>query len=125
MMKLALQPSILGGENEIPVATRAAVISPMRYCGVVSEDGIQCNVSFVLVAKVFSPRIDLFLSGRIPRHLAAKRISLALPVIRAFAHLGLECISLLVHVLASEVGHDGNKDGTLHLPEDRQIVCIP
>src|SRR5215831_2347912 len=100
MMKLALEPSILGGENEIPVASRAAVVSPMGNRGVVCQYGIQGHFSFVVISKIFRPCVDLFLSGRIPGHFAAKRVGLSLPSIRPFAHLSFQGISLSGHVLA-------------------------
>src|ERR1700740_831717 len=74
MMKLAFDAAVLSSVQEIPVTTRAAVVSPMRDGWHVSDNRIDCNFCLVVVSEVFAPRIDLFLSGGIPGHLAAERI---------------------------------------------------
>src|SRR6516164_6816759 len=124
MVKLTLQPSILGCENEIPITTRTTVVSPMWNRGVISEYGIQGYFRFVLVPEIFRPGVNFFLSGRIPWHFATERVCLAFPSVRPLAHLTFQSISLLGHVLVPEVAQNGNEDGALHLAEDRQILCV-
>src|SRR6478672_3560279 len=51
MMKLALDAAVLSGVEEIPVTTRAAVVSPMRDGWHVSDNRIDCNFCLVVVSE--------------------------------------------------------------------------
>src|SRR5207302_3143117 len=74
MMKLALDAAVFCSVDEIPVTARAPVVSPMRKRRHVSDDGVDGDFRFIVVSEVFAPGVDLFLSGRVPRHLASERI---------------------------------------------------
>src|SRR6266702_1331174 len=86
VMQLAFDTRILTSIKEIPVTSRTAVVSPRRYGGHVGKDRVERDVSLVVVAKVACPGIDLLLSRRVPWHLTAKGIRLALPVVSSFMH---------------------------------------
>src|SRR3954468_6993007 len=103
MMKLPLQTPIFGGKDEIPVAARAAVISPMRNRWVVGENRVERDLGLVVIAKIFCPSINLFLAGGIPWHLAAERIGLRFPAIGSRMHPGFQGFCLCVHPFALQV----------------------
>jgi hypothetical protein len=64
-MELSLKSTILmaGAKDEIPVAACAAVINPVRNCGIIAEDRVQGNVGFIGITKIFCPLIDFLLAG--------------------------------------------------------------
>src|SRR5215469_1745816 len=99
-MQLSFEPSILRGENEIPITAGASVVPPMRNGRIVTQNGVQRDVSLILVAEIFRPRIDLFLPSRVPRHFTSERIRLLLPAVRTLVHLVFECRGLLSHPFA-------------------------
>ena len=111
MVQLALDTAVLVAcaKNKIPVAARTAVVSPMGNCGIISEDGIESDVSLVLVAEIFCPGIDFFLPGRVPRHFAAEGIGFLDPAFGAPAHVAFEGIGLRLPALAFEVGQNPEK----------------
>src|SRR5579875_3623671 len=96
-MKLPLNARVfwISPIDKIPVSPRAAVVSPAWNGRVVSEDCVQRYIRDVVVMEVSRPPIDLLLTGRVPRHLTAERIGLALPQIRAFAHHCFQLRSLI------------------------------
>src|SRR5579862_4645941 len=100
MMQLPLKPPVLAGKDEIPITTSASVVSPVRDGGIVAEDCVESNVRLVVVAEIFRPRVDLFLSSRVPGHFASIGIGLGFPAIGTLAHLRLEVSSLAAHLLA-------------------------
>src|SRR3954453_13041951 len=94
VMELPLQPSVLGGENKIPVAACAAVVAPVRDRRIVGEDCIQSYIGLVHVTEILSPGIHLFLSHRVPWHLATERIGFILPTVGATSHFCFEIFGL-------------------------------
>src|SRR5581483_4685214 len=85
MMKLAFKPAVASGEDEIPIAARAAVVSPMWDRRIVAEDRVQSDFSLVVVTEIFRPIVNLFLAGRVPWHFTAKGIRLCAPAVRALS----------------------------------------
>src|ERR1700722_1357249 len=50
VMQLPLEAAIFGGEDEIPVTARAAVVSPVRNRGIVAEDWVERYIGFVQIS---------------------------------------------------------------------------
>src|SRR5439155_12898923 len=86
MVQLTFNLPKLAREYKIPVPACAAVVSPMRNCRIVAKDGVQRHVRLLFKAKVFHPGVDLFLPGRVPRHLSPTAIRFLFPSIGAHAH---------------------------------------
>src|SRR3954462_1335771 len=114
MMKLALETPILGGENKIPVTASASVIAPVRDCGIVAQNCVKRDLSLVVIAEILRPRINFFLAGCVPRHLAAERIRLLLPPIGTYAHLCFKILRLPLHAFTLQVSQNLQKDVTFH-----------
>src|SRR5437660_698234 len=121
MMKLALDAGIFCSVYEIPVTARTPVVSPMRKRRHVSDDCIYRDFCLVVISEVFAPGVDLFLPGRVPRHLASERISFCLPMVGSRFHRSFKFGGLFVFSLALEVGEDRDKNIALHLSELRQV----
>src|SRR5579884_18106 len=117
VMKLSFQARILARIEKVPESARATVVTPMRQRRHVSQNGIESNLGFFFKAEELGPGIDFFLASRIPRHLAAKRIRLLLPAIRALAHLRVETLGFRRHVLAAKIVDKLHEDVAFHLPE--------
>src|SRR5882757_4994210 len=83
VMKLAFNATVLGREDEVPVASSATVVTPMWQGRIVSKDRIERDFGFIQIAKIFRPRINLLLTSGIPGHLATQGISLRFPAIGA------------------------------------------
>src|ERR1035437_8866774 len=103
-MQLTFEPPVFGGKNEVPVSARATVIAPVGNCRIVSENCVERDLGFVLIAEILCPSIDLFLTGGIPGHFAAEWVGLLRPVVGAFAHLTLQSNCLCIHAFEFEVG---------------------
>src|SRR6476661_10581007 len=96
MMDLAFQPSARRrAVKEIPVPTCIAVVTPMRNGGHVTENRVDRDLAFVIVPEIFRPRVNFFLPGGIPGHLAAERIRASFPDIRAPFHDRFELVGFL------------------------------
>ncbi len=72
-----------------------------------------------MVAKVFRPRIDLFLSGRVPGHFTAEGIFFILPALGALSHAGFQGTSLRRHAFTLQLEENLKEDIAFHLAEDR------
>src|SRR5581483_4925937 len=81
VVKLPLDAGQLAAVEEIPVTAGVPVIAPVRHGRHVAEDRIERDLRFLFVAEIPAPRIDLFLAGRVPRHLAAERILFPVPAL--------------------------------------------
>src|SRR5205823_404993 len=90
VVQLAFQLAKPARKNEVPIAARTAVVSPMRNCGIVAKDGVERHVRFFLKAKMFHPGVDLFLPCRVPRHFASVGVGLLFPAIGPYAHFGFQ-----------------------------------
>src|SRR6185437_1580707 len=125
-MKLPLDARILGiaSIDEVPVPSRAAVVSPAWNRGVVGQDCIKGDVGLVVVVKVSRPIVDLFLTGGIPRHFTAEGIGLALPSVGAFLHYGLELRSLIRPSLIFQILKQPKKNSAFHLAIATVIRCL-
>src|SRR3974377_2111990 len=105
-MQLTFDARVFSGEKKTPIPARPAVIAPVRYRGIVPEDGIESDLSLVLVAEILHPREHFFLSRRVPWHFAATGTGLRLPMVCAGAHLGLQVFGLCVEAFAFQVLQD-------------------
>src|SRR5215475_6607840 len=117
VVKLPLQPCVLARVDEIPETSCAAVVTPMRNRRHISKNRVECDIGLVLIAKIFGPGIDLFLSGRVPWHLTAKGIWLFFPPVGARPHCGLQRVSLLSHAFTPEVVQNQKEYVAFHLSE--------
>src|SRR5688572_9409371 len=86
MVQLPLDPSDLAAVEKVPITTCVAVVSPVRQRRHVTDNRVERYEGLVVVTKVFTPRVDLLLARRIPRHLTAERVRILFPTIRAFLH---------------------------------------
>src|SRR4051794_14074554 len=116
-MELSLQAAIPAGEDEVPVAPGASVITPMRNGGIVAKNRVESGISFIVPAEIFCPVVDLFLTGGIPGHFAAKGVRLFTPMLSARAHLRFKVCGRVVHPFSFEVGKNLQEDGSFHLAE--------
>src|SRR3984957_11636787 len=124
MMQLPLEPPVFGGEDEIPISTGAAVITPVRDWRIVAEDRIEGHLCFILVPEVFRPGINLFLTGGIPGHLAAEGIGFLSPAIGSDTHFSFKVVGLLLPAFTLKIAQNLEKDISLHLAEDSQVCRV-
>src|SRR5438445_5974711 len=123
MMKLVFQACVFSGIDEVPIPPRAAVITPMRYGRHIAQDRIQCPVRFIEIAKILRPRIDLFLSRRVPGHFAAEWIRLLLPALGALSHGGFQLPGDVSDSLAPEIVEGGHEAVSVPCSEHRGNRC--
>src|SRR5215471_21067504 len=103
-MQLALGgASGRGAVKEIPKATRAAVVAPVRNRRHEAKDRIQGDLRLVVVAEIFGDAIYLFLARGIPGHLTSKRHGAAAPIFGVILQLRFQRACLFKPILASEV----------------------
>src|SRR5258707_4951144 len=57
VMKLAFDTAIFRGVEKVPIAARAAVVSPVRDCGIVAKNCVEGDIGFVLITEIFHPCI--------------------------------------------------------------------
>ena len=86
----------------------------MRHCRHVTDNGVERHFRFVVVTEIIAPRIDLFLTRRVPGHLAAEGIRFILPAISAFFHQLLDLIRLLGPAFAFKISQQCEKDVAFH-----------
>src|SRR3954453_13043321 len=121
MMKLALQSAVFGRENEVPIASCAAVVAPEGGRRVIAEDSVEGNVSLVVIPEILRPCVRLFLPGRVPGPLAAQRVGFPSPSVRTGPHFRLNIIGLLLPSFTLQIAKNLEKDVPLHLSEDCQV----
>src|SRR5580765_2505013 len=94
VMKLALDSAVLPRVKEIPITSGAAVVSPMWNRRHVSDNRVYCDFSFIGISEVLAPRVDLLLTGGVPRHFTAERIRFRFPMVGSRLHrsLKLRCL---------------------------------
>src|SRR6184192_2196272 len=117
VVQLALELAKLARENEVPIAARTAVVSPMRNYRIVAKDGVERHVRFFLKAKMFHPGVDLFLPGRVPRHFASVGVRFVFPAIGPYAHFGCQVIRLRVPPIATPSRPPLKENVSIHLTE--------
>src|SRR5215471_7512149 len=120
-MKLALDSAVLARVEEVPIASGAAVVSPMWNCRHVPDDRVDGDFSFVVISEVLAPCVNLFLSGGIPRHFTAERIRLRFPMIGPRLHRSFELRRLVALALSLEVIQNRDENVTFHLPKLSQL----
>src|ERR1700733_545656 len=120
MVQLSLQAALFCGKNKVPVAACAAVIAPVGNRGIVSENGVERYLGFILVTQILGPGINLLLSCRIPWHFAAEWVGFFFPPLRAGLHLLPQMAGVRRPTFVLEISEDREKYVSLHPAEGCQ-----
>src|SRR4029079_17241136 len=111
MMQLTLaRTSGCRAVENIPETSGAGVVSPVRYRWHVTQDGVERDLRFRIIAEILRDSVDLFLTSGIPSHFASIRQCATVPVIGACLHLTFKRRGLSLPAFSFEVIEQKQKD---------------